>query len=175
MKKLFKFLSVLAVATVFAGCTSLPRKAVATEEEEVEVVALNIAAPSEEEADLIVITHIKKRLTEEPYTFIISIDGKEIEEAVKGNRETESNITAERGEGSHYILVKRLRLKPESYEISLNSEDGHAVTKRTLTGGNIYTVVFDPVYGPRKFARPKDFREGVIGFHANFAVGKLMN
>jgi len=135
-------------------------------------VALDIASPSQDETDLIVIAHVKKRLTEEPYTFIVAVDGKELKETVKGVRETESNEVEERGAGTHYTFAKRFRLKPGSHEISLKSEDGHhAGTKRELTGGNVYTVIFDPIYGPRKFGRPKYFREGVIGFNANFEVG----
>lgn len=170
MKRISKFLGVLAVATVVTGCYKhVPPEAMSPLE--VKDVALDIASPSQNEADLVVIAHVKKRLTEELYTFIISIDGKEMKETVKGVRETESNVVEERGEGTHYALAKRLRLKPGSYKISLKSEDGHASTERELSGGNVYTVIFDPVYGPAKFARPKHFREGVIGFNANFEVG----
>ncbi len=170
MKRILKILGVLAVALVFTGCYKyVPEEATAPVE--AKEVALYITSPSQDETDLVVITHLKKRLTEEPYTFIVSIDGKEMKETVKGVRETESNVVEERGEGTHYALAKRLRLKPGSYKISLKSEDGHASTERELSGGNVYTVIFDPVYGPRKFARPKHFREGVIGFNANFEVG----
>ncbi len=170
MKKILMFMGVLTVAAIFTGCYKhVPEVAVTPIE--VKDVALEIASPSKDETDLIVITHVKKRLTEEPYTFIVSVDGKEMKETVKGVRKTESNVVEERGEGTHYTLAKRLRIKPGSYEISLKSKDGHAITKRELTGGNVYTVIFDPVYGPRKFARPKYFREGVIGFNANFEVG----
>ena len=170
MKRIFKVLNVLAVAVVFTGCyMHVPKEAAAPVE--VKDVALDVASPSQDESDLIVIAHVKKRLTEEPYTFVISIDGKEMKETVKGVRETESNVVEERGEGTHYALEKRLRLKPGKYEISLKSKDGHAITDRELTGGNVYTVIFDPVYGPNKFARPKYFWEGVIGFKANFEVG----
>lgn len=169
-QRILMFLGVLAVAVTFTGCYKhVPEEAVAPVE--VRDVALDIASPSQDETDLVVITHVKKRLTEEPYTFIVAVDGKEMKETVKGVKETESNIVEERGEGTHYTLAKRLRLKPGKYDISLKSEDGHAITKRELTGGNVYTVIFDPVYGPRKFARPKYFREGVIGFDANFEVG----
>lgn len=170
MKRLIRALSVLAVAVVFTGCyKNVPQEAAAPVE--VREVALDIAPPSQEETDLVVIAHAKKRLTEEPYAFTIGIDGKKMQETVKGIRETESNILAERGEGTNYALAKRFRLKPGSYNISLTTEDGQAFTKRELTGGHVYTVIFDPVYGPAKFARPKDFREGVIDFNANFEVG----
>ena len=169
MKKRAKFLAVLAVAAVFTGCYKhIPQETVTVEVKE---VALDITSPSKDETDVIVITHVKNRQTEDSYTFTFFVDGREIKESVKGVKETESNVSEERGVGTHYTLIKRLRLKPESHEISLKSEDGHAGTKRELTGGSIYTVIFDPVYGPRKFARPKHFREGVIGFNANFEVG----
>jgi hypothetical protein len=170
MKKALKLLGVIVVAAIFTGCYKhVPEEAAAPVE--AKVMALDIASPSKDETDLIVIAHVKKRLTEEPYTFTIGINGTEMKEAVKGIRETESNVVEERGEGTHYALAKRLRLKPGSYKISLKSEDGHASTERELPGGNVYTVIFDPVYAPRKFARPKHFREGVIDFNANFEVG----
>lgn len=169
-KRILRFLGVLAVAVTFTGCYKhVPEEAAAPVE--VKDVALDIASPSQDETDIVVIAHVKKRLTEEPYTFNVGIDGKEMKEIVKGVKETESNVVEERGEGTHYALTKRFRLNPGSYKISLSSEDGHVSTKRELAGGNVYTVIFDPVYGPRKFARPKDFREGVIGFDANFEVG----
>lgn len=170
MKSILKFLGVLAVATILTGCYKhVPKEVVVPVE--VKEVVLDSTSPSNDETDVIAIAHVKKRLTEAPYIFIVSIDGKEMKETVNGVKETESNVVEERGEGTHYALAKRLRLKPGSYEISLKSEDGHATTKRELTGGHVYTVIFDPVYGPSKFARPKYFREGVIGFSANFEVG----
>lgn len=170
MKRIVGALGVLAVAAAFTGCYKhVPAEAVTPVE--VREVALDMESPSQGEADLVVIAHAKKRLTEEPYTFTIGIDGKKMQETVKGVRETESNVLAERGEGTNYAIAKRLRLKPGKYEISLRAEDGYAVTERELTGGHVYTVIFEPVYGPRRFARPKDFREGVIDFHANFEVG----
>ncbi|CAG0946500.1 hypothetical protein ANRL1_03052 [Anaerolineae bacterium] len=170
MKRMIRALSVLAVAVVFTGCyKNVPQEAAAPVE--VREVALDIAPPSQEETDLVVIAHVKKRLTEDPYTFTVKVDGREIKETVQGVKETESNILAERGEGTNYALAKRFRVKPGSYKISLATEDGQALTKRELAGGHVYTVIFDPVYGPAKFARPKDFREGVIDFNANFEVG----
>jgi len=174
MRRIIRVLGVLAVAAVFTGCYKhVPEEALAPVE--VKDVALDITSPSQEETDLVVIAHVKKRLTEEPYTFTVKVDGREVKETVKGVKETESNIVEERGEGTHYALAKRFRLKPGSYKIALASEDGHAFTKRELAGGSVYTVIFDPVYGPRKFARPKGFREGVIGFDANFEVGNHLS
>jgi len=170
LKRIESLLRVLAVAVVFTGCYKHVQEEAAAPVE-VKEVALDIASPSQDETDLVVIAHVKKRLTEEPYTFTIGIDSKEMPETVKGVRETESNVVEERGEGTHYALAKRLRLKPGNYEISLKSKDGHASTRRELSGGNVYTVIFDPVYGPAKFARPKYFWEGVIGFHVSFEVG----
>ena len=174
MKKIFKILSILVFASVFTGCYKHIQQETAAPVD-VKDVVLGIAAPSMEETDIIVIAHLKKRLTEEPYTFTLSVDGKEIKESVKGVKQTESNVDEERGEGTHYVLKKRFRLKPGSYEISLKSEDGHyARNKRELTGGRVYTVIFDPIYGPTKFGRPKNFREGVIGFSAYFEVGNYL-
>lgn len=172
MKNVLKFIGVLSAAVVFVGCTSISKTAMTSVE--VNEAALNTSSPSKEEADLIIITHIKKRSTEKPYTFVISVDGKEYMESVNGLKETESNVVEERGEGSNYKLVKRFRLKPETYEIALKSVDGHAYTKRKLAGGNIYTIVFNPVYGPRKFARPKDFQNGAIGFQTHFEVSNRL-
>jgi len=173
MKRTLKFLSVLVVAIVLTGCyKNIPEEALAPVE--VKDVALGIASPSSGETDLVVIAHVKKRLTEDPYTFIVSVDGMEMKEIVKGVKATESNAREERGEGTHYTLTKRLRLKPGNYKISLKSEDGYVFTKRELTGGNVYTVIFDPVYGPRKRTRPKYFSAGVIGFDANFEVGNRL-
>ncbi len=67
MKRMIRALSVLAVAVVFTGCyKNVPQEAAAPVE--VREVALDIAPPSQEETDLVVIAHVKKRLTEDPYT-----------------------------------------------------------------------------------------------------------
>src|SRR3990172_11504108 len=96
MRRIIRVLGVLAVAAVFTGCyKNVPEEALAPVE--VKDVALDIASPSQDETDLVVIAHVKKRLTEEPYTFTVGIDGKEIQETVKGVRETESNVVEERG------------------------------------------------------------------------------
>lgn len=64
MKKIFKFLSVLAVAAVFTGCYKhVPEESMAPVE--VKDVALDRASPSKDETDLIVIAHVKKRVTED--------------------------------------------------------------------------------------------------------------
>ncbi len=169
MKRMIGIFCVLAVAAVFTGCYKHVPAGVATPAE-IREVAMDASDPSKGEADLVVISHVKKRLTENPYTFSVKVDGSEIKETVQGVKERESDILEERGKGTYYQLTKRFRLKPGNYTISLSTEDGHGLTKRELTGGHVYTVIFEPVYGPRKFARPKDFREGVIDFSAKFDV-----
>ncbi|MBI5327798.1 MAG: hypothetical protein HZB80_05845 [Deltaproteobacteria bacterium] len=58
--------------------------------------------------------------------------------------------------------------KPGSYMIVLKTEDGPAAKiKIDLSGGKTHTLRFDPVYGPRKFGRPKHFREGVVDYEVN--------
>ncbi len=164
-----KVVIALFVSLVFIGCyKQVHREAMAPVY--VEVVELNAPLPSSEESDILITTHIKKasyyfspRTAETSYTFTISVNGKEIKETLKGVEEAESKIDAERGEGIHYALKKRLRLKPGKYEIILKSEDGKsAKIKAELKGGRLHTLRFEPVYGPPKFGRPKYFSEGVV-------------
>lgn len=171
MKKICMFIGILVVTWVFAGCFKhIPKEAAAPAD--VKDVALDTAAPSKEEADIIIMAHMKKRPTENPYTFTLIVDGKEIKESVKGVKEKESNITVERGEGVHYSLIKRIRVKPGIHEIILISEEGHSSKiERELTGGKIYTLRFDPVYGPARYGRPKNFREGLMYFEIYFEIG----
>ncbi|MBI5748638.1 MAG: hypothetical protein HZA00_05880 [Nitrospinae bacterium] len=169
MKDTVRLLFALFVVVVFTGCyKQIPKEAVIPVE--VRVVDLDVPLPSKDEADVVVITHIKKvsylfspRTAETPYTFILSINGKEIKDTLKGVEDVESKIDAERGEGIHYALKKRLRLKPGKYEIILKSEDGKSAKIKTeLKGGKLHGLRFEPVYGPPKFGRPKHFREGVV-------------
>jgi len=169
MKKVADVLFVLFIAAGFIGCyKQVPREAITPVD--VKVVELNAPPPSTAESDILITTHIKKtsyhfspRTAETPYTFILSINGKEIKETLKGVEDVESKIDAERGEGIHYALKKRLRLKPGKYEIILKSEDGKSAKIKTeLKGGKLHTLRFDPVYGSPKFGRSKHFREGVI-------------
>ena len=88
MKKIFKSLCFLSIAFVFTGCYKhTPKEAAAPAD--VKEGALDIASPSKEEADVIIITHVKKRQTEDSYTFTFFVDGKEIKESVKGEKEKE--------------------------------------------------------------------------------------
>ena len=171
MKKMYMFIGILVVTVLFTGCYKhIPKEATAPAD--VKDVALYTTAPSTEEADIIIMTHVKKRPTENQYTFILLIDGKEIKESVKGIKETDSSVIEERGEGVHYSLIKRIRVKPGIHEIILISEEGHSPKiERELTGGEIYTLRFDPVYGPVRYGRPKNFREGLMYFEIYFDIG----
>lgn len=161
----------LFVSLFIAGCYRQILKEAMTSVD-VKVVELDAHPPSPEESDILITTHIKKtsyyfspRTAETPYTFTLSIDGKEFIEKLKGVEEVESTVVEERGKGIHYVLKKRLRFKPGTYEIGLKSEDGpSARIKRELKGGRLYTLRFEPVYGPSKYLRPKHFREGVIDY-----------
>lgn len=174
MKKIYMFIGILVVAVVFTGCYRHTPKEVAAPAD-VKEVALDMASPSKKEADVIIITHVKKRQTEDSYTFTFFVDGKEIKESVKGEKEKESNLAEERGEGVHFALIKRLRVKPGVHEIALKSEEGYSSKiERELTVGKIYTVRFEPIYGPARFGRPKNFREGLMYFEIYFDIGNLL-
>lgn len=172
MKKIAMVLCMMFIAAGTIGCyRQIPIK------EEIvpidfKVIALDDPLPPQNEADIIIITHIKKvsyllspRTAETPYTFLLSINGQELKETLKGVEEIESNVIEERGKGIHYVLKKRLRLKPGSYKIILKSEDGRSgKIKKEFVGGKIYTLRFEPDYGPNRFGRPKHFREGVVDY-----------
>lgn len=170
-----KYIGVVFLITLLIGCyKQAPLERVVPVE--IKVVDMDAPVPSQDEADVIITTHIKKasylfspRTAETPYTFTILIDGNELKESLKGIEVVESKIDEERGKGIHYTLKKRLRLKPGSYVIVLKSEDGpSAKIKIDLSGGKIHTLIFDPVYGPPKFGRPKHFREGVVDYEVNW-------
>lgn len=122
------------------------------------VVGLDDPAPSQDESDVIIATHIKKasylfspRTEEMPYTFTLVINGQEITEDVKGVEEVESDANTEKGKGVHYALKKRLRLKPGRHEIALKTEErSSAKVKVELSGGRVYTMSFEPVYGRKR-------------------------
>lgn len=164
MKKICMFIGILVVTWIFTGCYKHITKEAAAPAD-VKEVASGAAAPSGEEVDIIITAHVKKKPTENPYTFILLIDGKEIRESVKGIKEADSSVIEERGEGVHYLLVKRIRIKPGIHEIILKSGEEHgSKIEREFAGGKIYTLRFDPVYGPARYGRPKNFREGVMYF-----------
>lgn len=175
MKSIARIIWILLIVVVFGGCYRQVSKETVVPVE-IKVVDMDAPVPSRDEADVVVITHIKKasyhfipRTAETPYTFTILIDGNELKESLKGIEVVESKIAEERGGGIHYALKKRLRLKPGSYVIILKSEDGpSAKIKIDLSGGKIHTLRFDPVYGPTKFGRPKHFREGVVDYEVNW-------
>jgi len=174
MKKIYMFISVLLVTWVFTGCYKHSPKETAVTAD-VKDIAFGTSAPSNEEADIIIKAHVKKKMTENPYTytFTLIVDGKEIKESIKGVNEMESDISEERGEGVRYSLVKRIRVKPGMHEIKLLTSEGKHSSKiiRELAGGKTYTVVFEPIYGPIKLGRPKNFREEILYFETYFEAG----
>ncbi|MFQ5481090.1 MAG: hypothetical protein ACE5DW_07405 [Thermodesulfobacteriota bacterium] len=178
MKIKIGFFLILPVMLLLVGCYKQAPRASLSAPGDVRVVAMNAPAPHGNEVDLIVMTHIKKpsyllnpRTPETPYTFTLSIDGAKFVETVTGREQTRSLSMDERGRGIHYVLKKRLRVKPGTYEISLKAEDGaSARVTGKFRSGDIYTVRFDPVYGPRRFLRPKHFEKGLIDFSVNLSV-----
>jgi len=138
----------------------------------VRVVALDASAPSADEADILVMTHVKKpstalapRSADAPYAFTIRVDGASFVETVKGSAGSGGHNLAERGSGVTYELRKRLRVRPGEYTIDLEAEDGpKASVTRKLEGGGVYVLRFVPVYGPKRFMRPKHFDKGVVDF-----------
>lgn len=170
--KAFRLIAVLFFMILAQGCYREPR--LARPVPDIEVAQPDSPPPSLEKSDLIVYAHIKKRslparggAEEKPYTFLISIDGREFRETVKGVRETVSDTVEERGEGVRYELAKRLRLDPGIYEIALKNEEGiSAKVKIELEGARIYSLRFEPVYRSftRKFGFPRSFRYGISGF-----------
>src|SRR3989338_1674191 len=102
MKKVADVLFVLFIAAGFIGCyKQVPREAITPVD--VKVVELDAPTPSTAESDILIATHIKKtsyyfspRTAETPYTFILSINGKDIKETLKCVEDVESKIDAER-------------------------------------------------------------------------------
>ncbi len=178
MKIKIGFFLILPVMLLLAGCYRQAPEAMVLSPDDVRVVALNASAPAANEADLIILTHIKKpsyllnpRTPETPYTFTLSVDGARFVETLTGREETRSRSMAERGSGIHYVMKKRLRIKPGTYEVALKAEDGaSAMVVGTFESGDVYTVRFEPVYGPRRFLRPKHFEKGLIDFTVNLTV-----
>lgn len=140
---------------------------------DIEVVRADSPPPSPDKADLIIYSHIKKRFfakpgaEEKPYTFFISIDGRELRKTVKGVKETTSDILEERGEGIRYELAIRLRLDQRVHEVTLRTEDGiSAEAEIELEVAKVYALRFEPVYRSftRKFGFPRSFKYGISGF-----------
>lgn len=170
MKIAIKIVSLVFLTTWFIGCHKhVPLEQIEAPIES-RIIPLDERYPSQEMGDIIILTHIKKmsygkRTAETPYMFVLNINGLEFTESLKGVEEVESDMDEERGEGIHYVLKKRLRLKPGMYEISLKSEDGKSAKKQIkIVGGRIYLLRFEPNYGPLKFGRPKHFREGIKSY-----------
>ena len=167
MKKIIFFMAVILAG--FTGCYKNIPLEVPVIQAGLKVVPLDESVLSQEEGDIIVTAHVKKgsyvlspRTDEDRYTFILLINDKELIESVKGNEATESDMHEEEGEGIHYTFKKRLRLKPGEYSISLKTEDVKTPPFNIqLTGGKLYTLRFEPVYGPVKIGTKKSFQHGV--------------
>ncbi len=172
-KKAIWLIAGLFLMILAQGCyreSPLAQRAVS----DIEIVRPDSPLPSQEKADLIIYSHIKKRTflsspeaEETPYTYFISIDGREFKETLKGIKETSSDILEERGEGIRYELAKRLRLDAGAYEVALRTEEGvSAKVEIELEGARVYALRFEPVYRSftRKFGFPRSFRHGISGF-----------
>ena len=167
MKKIIFFMAVILAG--FTGCYKnipLERPVVPAG---LKVVPLDESVLSQDEVDVIVTAHVKKgsyvvspRTEEDRYTFVLLINDKELIEHVKGIEEMESDMHEEKGEGIQYKIKKRLRIKPGSYRISLKTEDVKTSPVHIeLTGGKLYTLRFEPVYGSIKMGTKKSFQHGV--------------
>ena len=167
MKKIILLITVILAG--FTGCYKNIPLEVPVIQAGLKVVPLDESVLSQEEGDIIVTAHVKKgsyvlspRTDEDRYTFILLINDKELIESVKGNEATESDMHEEEGEGIHYTFKKRLRLKPGEYSISLKTEDVKTPPFNIqLTGGKLYTLRFEQVYGPVKIGTKKSFQHGV--------------
>ena len=167
MKKIILLMTVILAG--FTGCYKNIPLEVPVIQAGLKVVPLDESVLSQEEGDIIVTAHVKKgsyvlspRTDEDRYTFVFMINDKELIESVKGIEEMESDMHEEKGEGIHYTFKKRLRLKPGEYSISLKTEDVKTSPfNLQLTGGKLYTLRFEPVYGPIKMGAKKSFQHGV--------------
>jgi len=158
MKNITRLAIMWLLAIMFMGCYKQTRLEQMGTPIQFEVVGLDDPAPSQDEADLIVTTHIKKasyllspRTAETLYTFTLSVDGQMFREDVKGVEEVISDTDKEKGKGIHYLLKKRLRLRLGSHEIALKTEErSSAKVKIGVEGGKGYTMSFEPVYGRKR-------------------------
>lgn len=121
MKNITRLAILWLLAIMFMGCYKQTRLEQMGTPVQFKVVGLDDPAPSQDEADVIVTTHIKKasyllspRTAETPYTVTLSVDGQMFRAAEKGVEEVISDTGNEKGKGIHYVLKKRLRLKPGS-------------------------------------------------------------
>lgn len=172
MKNVIAVVGMVLLAVESIGCYKQAALEKAVVPAEIKVIGLDDPAPSQDEADIIISTHIKKasylfspRTAETPYTFTLSIDSQEIREDVKGIEEVESDANMEKGKGVHYVFKKRLRLKPGRHEIALNTEKLSPKVRIKLAGGKIHDLKFEPVYG-RKYGLWGTFGQGLRGYKA---------
>lgn len=172
MKRIARALCLIPAIASFMGCYMRIPFEESRVPVEFKVVSLDEPQPAQDEVDIVITTHIKKasyllspRTAKTPYTFALLINGQELKEEVKGIEEVESDMDTEKGKGIHYVLKQRFRFKPGIYRITLRPEDSHsAKVKIQIDGGRVYTLRFEPVYGPIKFGLMKTFRQGVIGY-----------
>lgn len=95
-------LFILLIAAVFSGCyKQVPEEAMVPAD--VKVVSLDEPVPKQDEADVVIITDIRKasyllsqRTAGTPYTFVISIDGRELKEDLKGVKDAASISVGEK-------------------------------------------------------------------------------
>lgn len=158
MKNITRLAIMGFLAIMFMGCYKQTRPEHIGTPVQFKVVGVDDPAPSQDEADIIISTHIKKasyllspRTPEIPYAFTLLINGQEVKEEVKGEEEVESDMKTEEGKGVHYILKKRFRLKPGRHEITLKPEERSSAKVRVeLSGGRTHTLKFEPVYGRKR-------------------------
>lgn len=172
MKNITRLAIMGLLAVMFIGCYKQTRPEHIGTPVQFKVVGMDDPAPSQDDSDVIIATHIKKasyllkpRTAEMPYTFMIFIDGQKFAEDVKGVEEVESDMKEEKGKGIHFALEKRFRLKPGLHEIAVKTEYGKSPKVRIeFIGGRIHTVKFEPIYGPRKVGLKKAFQQGLVDY-----------
>lgn len=182
MKNITRLAIIGLLVVVFMGCYKQTRLEQMGTPVQFNLVDLDDPAPSQDESDVILATHIKKasyllspRTAEMPYTFTLIIDGQEVKEEVKGVEEVESDMKTEEGKGVHYILKKRFRLKPGRHEIALKTEErSSAKIKMELSGGRIHDLKFEPVYGhPLRTGIMKTFVQGIKDYEVYLNGNKI--
>lgn len=115
MKNITRLAIMGLLAIMFMGCYKQTRPEHIGTPVQFKVVGMDDPAPSQDEADIIISTHIKKaayllspRTADTPYIFTLYVDGQEVKEELKGVEELESDMKTEEGKGVHYILKKGL-------------------------------------------------------------------
>lgn len=178
MKKKIFTLMLITIALAFTSCYKQIHKE-AVLPVELMTIALDAPEPYPDEADVVITTSTRKgdyllweRPAEKPYTFTLSINGKEFKESILGIKKSES----EGGEQKiYYELKKRIRLTPGSYTLGLKHEEGKpAEIRLTLKGGKLHALNFEPVYGPIAAGRIKKFRYGIKYYKISLDGAELL-